>query len=91
MKFEWNSEKAARNLEKHGVSFPEAATVFSDPLSATFPDPDHSIGESRYVTIGISRLRQILVVAHTDRDDRLRIISARKATRQERRFYEQGN
>jgi len=91
MKFEWNSEKAARNLEKHGVSFPEAATVFSDPLSATFPDPDHSIVESRYVTIGISRLRQILVVAHTDRDDRLRIISARKATRQERRFYEQGN
>jgi hypothetical protein len=91
MEFEWNPDKAALNLEKHGVSFQEAATVFNDPLSMTFPDPDHSIGESRYVIIGLSRFGQLLVVAHTDRDAKVRIISARKATRQERRFYEQGS
>lgn len=91
MEFEWNPDKAAQNLEKHGVSFQEAATVFNDPLSMTFPDPDHSIGESRYVIIGLSRFEQLLVVAHTDRGEKVRIISARKATRQERRFYEQGN
>lgn len=91
MEFEWNPDKAAQNLEKHGVSFQEAATVFNDPLSMTFPDPDHSIGESRYVIIGLSRFGQLLVVAHTDRGEKVRIISARKATRQERRFYEQGN
>ena len=91
MEFEWNPDKAALNLEKHGVSFQEAATVFSDPLSMTFPDPDHSIGESRYVIIGLSRFGQLLVVAHTDRETKVRIINARKATRQERRFYEQGS
>jgi len=91
MEFEWNPDKAALNLEKHGVSFQEAATVFNDPLSMTFPDPDHSIGESRYVIIGLSRFGQLLVVAHTDRETKVRIISARKATRQERRFYEQGS
>jgi len=91
MEFEWNPDKAALNLEKHGVSFQEAATVFNDPLSMTFPDPEHSIGESRYVIIGLSRFGQLLVVAHTDRDAKVRIISARKATRQERRFYEQGS
>lgn len=91
MKFEWNPNKAVLNLEKHGVSFQEAVTVFDDPLSFTFPDPDHSIGESRYVIIGISRFEQLLVVAHTDRGEKVRIISARKATRQERRFYEQGS
>ncbi len=91
MEFEWNPDKAALNLEKHGVSFQEAATVFNDPLSMTFPDPDHSIGESRYVIIGLSRFGQLLVVAHTDRDAKVRIISARKATRQERKFYEQGS
>ncbi|HAA30051.1 MAG TPA: hypothetical protein DCE56_23160 [Cyanobacteria bacterium UBA8553] len=91
MDFEWNPDKAALNLEKHGVSFQEAATVFNDPLSMTFPDPDHSIGESRYVMIGLSRFGQLLVVAHTDREAKVRIISARKATRQERRFYEQGS
>ena len=90
MKFEWNPDKAARNLEKHGVSFQEAVTVFNDPLSVTFPDPNHSIGESRYIIIGISRFGQLLIVAHTDRLERVRIISARKATRQEQRFYEQG-
>ncbi len=91
MEFEWNSDKAALNLEKHGVSFQEAATVFNDPLSMTFPDPDHSIGESRYVIIGLSRFGQLLVVAHTDREAKVRIISARKATRQERMFYEEGS
>jgi uncharacterized DUF497 family protein len=86
MQFEWNPDKASRNLQKHGVSFQEAAMVFGDSLSATFPDPDHSIGESRYVTIGLSRLGRLLVVAHTDRGDRIRIISARVATRQEQGF-----
>lgn len=91
MEFEWNPDKAVLNVEKHSVSFQEAATVFNDPLSATFPDPNHSIGESRYVIIGISRFGQLLVVAHTDRGEKTRIISARKATRQEKRFYEQGS
>ncbi len=91
MEFEWNSDKAARNLEKHDVSFQEATTVFNDLLSITFPNPDHSIGESRYVIIGLSRFGQLLVVAHTDRENKVRIISARKATRKERRFYEEGS
>jgi uncharacterized protein len=91
MQFEWNPDKASGNPQKHGVTFQEAATVFGDSLSVTFPDPDHSIGESRYVTIGLSRLGRLLVVAHTDRGDRIHIISARVATRQEQRFYEEGN
>jgi uncharacterized protein len=91
MKFEWNPDKAESNYKKHGVSFEEAATVFSDSLSVTFPDPDHSIGESRYVIIGVSRFGKLLMVAHTDRGDTIRIISARKATRPEWRFYEQEN
>ncbi len=89
MEFEWNLDKAKINLDKHRVSFQEAATVFSDPLSVTFPDPDHSIRENRYVIIGLSKLGQILVVSHTDRGQNIRIISARKATRHERRFYEE--
>jgi uncharacterized DUF497 family protein len=91
MEFEWNPDKAALNFEKHGISFPEAATVFNDPLSVAFPDPDHSIGESRYIIIGVSRFGQLLVVAHTDRGEKVRIISARKAARQEKRFYEERN
>ncbi len=91
MEFEWNPDKATRNLEKHGLSFEEAATVFNDPLSVTFPDPNHSIRESRYVIIGLSSLGKILVVAHTDRGENIRIISARKATRKERKFYEEGS
>ncbi|MBD1999541.1 BrnT family toxin [Leptolyngbya sp. FACHB-541] len=91
MEFEWNPEKAAVNLRKHNISFQEAATVFDDSLSVTFPDPDHSVGENRYVTIGMSKLGQLLVVSHTDRENRTRIISARKATRQERKFYEEGS
>jgi uncharacterized protein len=91
MEFEWNPDKAAINLSKHNVSFQEATTVFNDSLSVTFPDPEHSIRESRYVIIGVSGFGQLLVVSHTDRENRTRIISARKATRPERRFYEEGN
>ena len=88
MQFEWNPDKANSNLKKHGVSFIEAFTVFNDPLSVTFPDPDHSFGEERYVIIGLSSANRILIVPHTDRANRVRIISAREATRNERRFYE---
>lgn len=91
MEFEWDPRKANINLQKHNVSFQEAATVFRDSLSVTFPDPDHSIGERRYVIIGLSRYGQLLVVAHTERGDLIRIISARRATRKEQRFYEEGN
>ena len=91
IEFEWNPDKAALNFEKHRVSFQEAATVFNDPLSITFPDPDHSIGESRYIIIGVSQLGRLLVIAHTDRGEKVRIISARQVTRQETRFYEEGN
>jgi len=87
--FDWNPEKEVRNRRKHGVSFREAATVFGDPLSITFPDPDHSKEEERYVTIGMSQQGRILVVAHTEEGDTVRIISARRATRRERRFYEE--
>lgn len=91
MEFEWNPDKTAINLNKHGISFQEAATVFNDLLSVTFPDSDHSIGENRYVIIGMSSSGQLLVVSHTDREDRIRIISARTATRSEQRFYEEGS
>jgi len=90
MQFEWNPDKANSNLKKHGVSFNEASNVFNDPLSVTFPDPDHSFGEERYVIIGLSSANRILIVSHTDRVNRVRIISAREATRNERRFYEDG-
>ncbi len=90
MQFEWNPDKANSNLKKHGVSFNEASTVFNDPLSVTFPDPDHSYGEDRYVIIGLSSANRILIVPHTDRADHVRIISAREATRNEQRFYEDG-
>lgn len=89
MQFEWNPEKAESNIRKHGVSFPEASTVFNDPLSFTFPDPDHSYGEERYLIIGLSINNRILVISHTERADSIRIISAREATRNEQRFYEQ--
>jgi len=89
MDFEWDEDKAAGNLKKHKVSFTEAATVFGDPLSITFPDPDHSVDEDRFITIGTSDRDRVLVVSHTDRDDRIRIISARKATRRERKVYEE--
>ena len=91
VEFEWDATKAAVNLRKHRVSFPEAATVLEDPLSTTFPDDAHSTDERRFVTIGVSDQARILVVAHTERNDTMRIISARRATRREREFYEQGD
>jgi uncharacterized protein len=90
MKFEWNSEKAISNERKHGVSFDEAVTVFADPLAITIDDPDHSIGELRFLTIGQSIMYHLLVVSHTERENQVRLISARPATRQERRNYESG-
>ena len=90
MEFEWDPDKAARNLAKHDVSFPEAATVFGDPLAMTYFDPDHSDEEDRFLTFGHSNEGRLLVVSHTDREDRTRIISARLATRKERQAYEEG-
>ena len=90
MILEWDPEKAASNLTKHGVDFHEAGTVLDDPLSTTFPDPAHSLDEQRYITIGSGLSGRILVVAHTDRGEAVRLISARPATPVERRFYEQG-
>jgi hypothetical protein len=86
--FEWDPEKAEINLKKHGVAFEEASTVFGDPLSLTVPDPAHSYGEERFVIIGQSYRRRTLVVSHTDKRGRIRIISARPATRQEKVTYE---
>ncbi len=90
MLFEWDPAKAAENLSKHGVSFDEAATVFFDSLSVTGRDPDHSRGEGRFVIFGLSSAGRLLVVAHTERRERIRIISAREATRAERKLYEEG-
>ncbi len=90
MEFEWALDKSKANLKKHGVSFHEASTVFGDPLSITFNDPDHSIGEHRFLTFGYSRLNRLLVVVHTERHGKTRIISARRVTRQERKIYEDG-
>jgi hypothetical protein len=89
MEFEWDPKKAAKNSKKHKVSFAEAATVFGDTLSMTVPDPDHSTDEDRYITIGLSDKRRLLLVAHTERKDRIRIISARELTRAERQAYEE--
>ena len=91
MQFEWDPKKARANLRKHGVSFDEAATVFLDDLSLTGDDPDHSVSEERFVTFGVSSAGRLLVVAHTERgEERTRIISARPATRSERKLYEEG-
>jgi len=89
MDFEWDPEKARRNRRLHGVSFPEAAEVFGDELSSTVPDPDHSRGEDRYLTFGQARSGRHLVVAHTERGGRVRLISARRMTRRERKAYEE--
>jgi len=89
MNFEWDREKAASNLDKHGVSFEEAATAFGDPLSGTILDPDSSDDEERYVLIGQAFSGRLVVVVHTDRGESVRLISARLATRSERRSYEQ--
>ena len=90
MQFEWDPVKAAENLAKHGVSFEEASTVFRDTLSATGPDPDHSVGEERFVTFGVSTSGRLLIVAHTEHGDTIRIISARPAKSGERKIYEEG-
>jgi uncharacterized protein len=89
VEYEWDPEKERYNRQKHGVSFGEASTVFSDPLAVTVLDEDHSIGELRFRTIGSTATNRIVVVAHTDREDRVRIITARDATVRERRNYEQ--
>jgi uncharacterized DUF497 family protein len=91
LEFEWDPRKAEANLRKHGVSFSEAATVFGDELSATVYDPDHSESEERFITIGLSNSRRLLMVSHTERNDRIRIISARELTQAEQKEYEETN
>ena len=88
MKFEWDPRKATANASKHGISFGEAATVLGDPLGRTVSDPDHSSAEDRYITVGRSNRARLLIVSHTERGDRVRIISARELTRRERKAYE---
>ena len=88
IQFEWNPEKAKQNYKKHKVNFEESTTVFYDPLSATFDDPDHSISELRLITVGFSSQGRLLVVSHTKRKKSIRIISARTATAHERRRHE---
>ncbi len=90
MRFEWDPRKAAANLKKHGISFQEAATVFGDPLAITFQDPDHSEEEERQMTFGLTLQKRLIVVSHTQRKDRTRIISARPMDRKERVIYEEG-
>jgi uncharacterized protein len=90
MKIEWDPRKAKSNLEKHGVSFEEAATALSDPMAATGADPDHSMTEQRYVTFGVSEKGRLVVVSHTEKGETIRIISARKASKGEREVYEEG-
>jgi len=86
--FEWDSAKAIANAQKHGVTFDEASTVFGDPLALLMPDPAHSEGEARYLLLGMSAYERLLVVAFVERPPRTRLISARRATRRERRRYE---
>jgi uncharacterized DUF497 family protein len=87
--FEWDRGKDSANRRKHGVGFAEASTVFDDPLSITIPDPEHGIGEERFVIIGTSSQRSLLIVVHTIRGERIRLISARPATKHEKRNYEE--
>ena len=89
MNFVWDPKKAAANLRKHGVSLEEACMVFRDTLSATGSDPDHSVGEHRFITFGVTNANRLLAVSHTDEGSTIRIISARLATRQERKIYEE--
>jgi len=88
--FEWDPEKEGENVRNHGVGFREAQSVFADPLSLTIPDPDHSIDEERFLILGTSAASRLIVVCHTERGDRIRIINAREATRHERNQYESG-
>lgn len=91
MHFSWDPDKATSNLRRHDVSFHEAATVFGDFLSMTMPDPDHSLEENRHIIVGHSDRHRLLMVAHVEQNDHIRIISARELTRRERIRYEQGN
>jgi len=88
--FEWDPQKATANQRKHGVAFEEARTIFNDRRSLTAYDPDHSGGEDRFLTIGMSDLGRVLLVVHTDRGESIRLISARRATRAERSWYQHG-
>ncbi|MDH5543510.1 MAG: BrnT family toxin [Nitrospinota bacterium] len=90
MEFEWDLKKAKANERKHGVTFQEASTVFGDRLAITFSDPDHSMDELRFITFGLSWQKRTLVVSHSDRENGIRIISARLMSRKERRIYEEG-
>lgn len=90
MRIEWDPQKAKSNLKKHGVSFEEAATALTDPMSSTGHDPDHSVDEKRYITLGVSKSSRLLVISHTEEKDTIRIISARKAGKKERGLYEEG-
>jgi uncharacterized protein len=85
--FEWDPNKETKNIRKHGISFEEAATVFDNPMFITVIDEEHSIDEERYITIGLSKYGRLLLVAHTERQEKIRIISARKATKNEEKFY----
>ncbi|MGH8138133.1 MAG: BrnT family toxin [Steroidobacteraceae bacterium] len=88
IEFEWDDAKARNNVRKHGVKFDDATTAFYDALSVTIPDPDHSVDESRFLLIGMTLTGRLVVVSHTDRGRRIRIISARRANRRERASYE---
>jgi len=90
VEFEWDDNKAVGNLKKHGVSFPEAASVFGDPLAITFDDPDHSVSEQRLLTFGVARTGKMIIVSHTYRQGFMRIISARLMEKYERHVYEEG-
>jgi uncharacterized DUF497 family protein len=90
VEFEWDPPKADENLKKHGVGFPEASTVLADPLEVTISDPDHSEGEARFLSLGLSDANRLLVVSYTERESRIRIIHAREAAPKERRTYESG-
>lgn len=90
MRIEWDPRKARSNLRKHKVSFEEASTALSDPMAATGADPDHSVTEDRFVTFGVSARGRLLVVAHNDEEETIRIISARTASKGERELYEEG-
>ena len=89
LNFEWDANKAKSNLEKHRISFEEASTVFGDSRSLTIPDPVHSEVENRFITLGSSHRGKLLVVVHTERGDNIRIVSARVASKRERRSYEE--
>ena len=88
LSFEWDTKKAHSNEKKHGITFDEASTVFADPLSLTIDDPLHSEIEDRFIIIGVSYKNRVLIVNHTERGGKIRIISARKATKKERFYYE---